>query len=92
MMLREILQAKGTEVHSTVPSAPLSEVVDKLVAHNCGSLVVLEEEGSQRMVGIITERDILRACAGNGEALCKRTVQEVMTTDASITRSTTRWA
>ena len=63
MTLHDILQTKGSEVFTTSPDTMLSEVVQLLVAHNCGSLIVLEDDDPQRMVGIVTERDILRACA-----------------------------
>ncbi len=65
MKLQEILRAKGVEVFTTVPGVTLSRVAELLVEHNCGSLVVVETEGSKKMVGIITERDILRACAAD---------------------------
>ena len=60
MKLREILKCKGDNVHTVSMHATLQEVVDALVRNNCGSLVVLEND---RMCGIITERDILRAAA-----------------------------
>lgn len=60
MKLHDILHNKGQEVHSTSPTDTLGHVVEKLVGNNCGALVVLEDD---RMVGIITERDVLRACA-----------------------------
>ena len=80
MTLQDILRVKGTEVYSTVPTATLAQVVQLLVEHNCGSLVVLAEESSRRMVGIITERDILRVCA-TGKSLDQLRVDTVMTTD-----------
>ena len=61
MFVKEILQVKGSQVFTIPVSAKLSEVVDELVTRNCGSLVVCEGD---RMVGIVTERDILRACEG----------------------------
>ncbi|HSH43186.1 MAG TPA: CBS domain-containing protein [Arenicellales bacterium] len=60
MKLREILQHKGAQVHSASPDDSLGDVVGKLVAKNCGALVVLE---GSRIAGIISERDVLRACA-----------------------------
>ena len=77
MSLQEILRAKGDEVFTTVPSVTLSRVSELLVEHNCGSLVVVETEGSKKMVGIITERDILRACAA-GKPLDQVKVDAVM--------------
>ena len=76
MKLRDILQAKGTEVYTISPSATLQEVVDALVANNCGSLVVVDESG---MLGIITERDILRAVSGGGRSLNEAKVSQHMT-------------
>lgn len=60
MLVRDILQTKGLVVHSCQPEDTLADVVDLLVGHNIGSLVVLQDG---EMVGIITERDILRATA-----------------------------
>lgn len=60
MQLKDILDAKGRTVYTISPDATLADVVEKLVHHNCGSLVVCEQG---EVVGIITERDILRTCA-----------------------------
>lgn len=77
MKLRDILYGKGLEVHGTSPDETLAEAVDKLVKHNCGALVVRE---GGRMVGIISERDVLRACAQLSHPLEAR-VGERMTRD-----------
>jgi CBS domain-containing protein len=66
MKLRDILQQKGCSVHTISSQATLQEVVNRLVAHNCGSLLVVDQE---RVAGIITERDILRAAAVPGRQL-----------------------
>jgi len=81
MTLQEILSAKGTKVLSISPEATLAEVVQKLVQFNCGSLVVCKNEDCSHMVGIITERDILRACAAGKKALDQVRVEEVMSHD-----------
>lgn len=82
MTLQEILRDKGRDVFSISPDATLEDVVQTLVRHNIGSLVVCERtSGSShgRMVGIITERDILRACAGHHAPLAAQKVEDVMT-------------
>ena len=81
MKLADILAHKGYKVHSIRPSATLAEVVQVLVRHNIGSLMVCEEEDCKRMLGIITERDILRACAARRGPLDATRVSEVMTTN-----------
>ncbi len=64
MKLQDILNVKGSAVHSISPDATLQEVVNNLVAHRIGSLVVCrrEADGTASLLGIITERDILHAC------------------------------
>lgn len=76
MQVREILGFKGRMVHTCAPDDTLGDVVDLLVGHNIGSLVVREDE---EMVGIITERDILRATAATRGPLEFVKVRERMT-------------
>ena len=88
MTLREILNAKGRAVHTIGWQATLEDVVQKLVRHNCGSLVVCDDDAADgperkpgRMVGIITERDILKACAMHKAPLAMLKVTDAMTGD-----------
>jgi CBS domain-containing protein len=78
MTIRTILQAKGNQVFKTEPQETLSVVVKQLVYHRCGSLLVCQGE---ELVGIITERDILRASAAEEYNLETTTVAELMTSD-----------
>jgi CBS domain-containing protein len=83
MLIQDILRAKGSEVCTIGPEATLTEVVRVLVGRNIGSLVVtnsVPETMEPRVVGIITERDILRAQAADRAALSEQTVAQVMTT------------
>jgi CBS domain-containing protein len=83
MSLQAILQHKGTRVFAISPDASLGEVVQKLVKYNCGSLVVCEGEDCTRMVGIISERDILRAWATRQSSLDPLRVSEIMTREVT---------
>ena len=76
MLLKDILATKGTTILSIAPSASMADAVDKMVAHRCGCLVVTEGE---TMVGIISERDVLRAISGVAEPLDKISVEQRMT-------------
>jgi CBS domain-containing protein len=78
MRLREILQHKGCQVFTIRSSASLQDVVERLVAHNCGSLLVVDD-GTLR--GIITERDILRAAMAADRPLTRCLVRDHMTAD-----------
>jgi CBS domain-containing protein len=81
MLLRDILLHKGTKVYSIEPDATLAEVVRRLVDHNCGSLVVCHRDNPTRLLGIITERDILRACAAGRVPLERHDVATCMTSE-----------
>jgi CBS domain-containing protein len=76
MTVQQILNLKGRHVHSISPDKTLQDVVHLLVQHNCGSLLVCAGE---QMVGIITERDILRACAELDQPLSSVPVSVRMT-------------
>src|SRR4029077_14265541 len=76
MHVRDVLSSKGKLVHTCTPDDTLADVADLLVGHNIGSLVVMQDE---EMVGIITERDMLRACAATRGPLESLKVSERMT-------------
>lgn len=75
-MLRDILRSKGDSVCTCSPGNTLEDVIRELVQRNIGSLIVVDGES---MVGIITERDILRATARYASAAGAVTVAECMT-------------
>lgn len=82
MTLHDILQIKGSQVHTIVPTATLGEVVRKLVGNKCGSLLVCKDPGENPCIdGIITERDILRACAERQGSINDVPVTDYMSTD-----------
>jgi CBS domain-containing protein len=84
MTLQDILHNKGTRVMTISSDSTLDDAVQMLVQHNIGSLVVCDRPdctSADAMIGIVTERDILRACATNRGQLTTQTVAEVMTRD-----------
>lgn len=84
MLLKDILRNKGGAVHTIRPQATLDELVRTLVQRNCGSLVVTDSDSSAPMLGIITERDVLRACAKYPGGLGEVRVADVMTVDVTV--------
>ncbi len=70
MTLHDILRNKGTNVYTIEPEATLADVARALAQHNIGSLLVCQPADSrgERLLGIITERDLVRACAKNPDA------------------------
>jgi CBS domain-containing protein len=82
MKIQDILAVKGTVVHSISAEAALREVVAELIERRIGALVVCRRDaaGKEELAGIITDRDILYACATGRRPLDEVKVAEVMTT------------
>ncbi len=83
MNLQDILTAKGTTVYTTEPEATLAEVVRQMVDHKVGGLLVCRRDvdRGEEILGIITERDLLRLFAAGRCDLTTICVAEVMSTD-----------
>jgi CBS domain-containing protein len=78
MKVRDILQHKGTDVRTIGPDATIQYVMETLLEHRIGSLVVCKDNGD--VLGIITERDVLHECTQHGEQVRSTRVREIMTT------------
>jgi CBS domain-containing protein len=81
MTVKDILAAKGGEVVSIEPTADLVTAAQLLTTHRIGVLVVVDAGG--RLVGILSERDIVRALAENAGAALQLSVAQVMTRNVS---------
>ncbi len=76
MKIQTVLASKGSHVVTIHPSQSLKQAAATLTQHNIGALVVVND--SDALVGILSERDIVRAAARRDDAL-RLTVQDVMT-------------
>jgi CBS domain-containing protein len=90
MRLQDILAVKGTTVFTTSPDIVLAEVVRQMVEHNIGSMLVCQRDLTlgERLVGILTERDMLRCFAAGKCDLTQLKVADVMTTKLITARPT----
>lgn len=82
MKIKEILRRKGATVHTITPDSTVQDAMSLLVEHNIGGLIVREKGGG--IVGIITERDILRQCAAGTHDPEGVFVSDVMTKELII--------
>ena len=64
MNVKTILAAKGGNVVTIEPTADLAAAVKLLTERHIGSVVILGAD--HRIVGILSERDIVRALAEHG--------------------------
>ena len=81
MSLKAILAAKGNEVVSISSTADLFAASKLLKKHQIGVLVVLDQGG--RLVGILSERDIVHAMAEGGDTVRQLPVSQMMTVKVS---------
>ena len=78
MLVSQILRSKGDTVFTIAPAETIAAVAALLHSRRVGALVVLEAE---RVVGIVSERDVVRALADGGAAALRQPVSGVMTRD-----------
>lgn len=77
MKISSILSTKGNFVATVSPDASVSELLALLAEHRIGAVVVADSEGS--VAGIVSERDVARACHARGGAALEQPVSEIMT-------------
>jgi CBS domain-containing protein len=78
MLVRDVVESKGRRVITIDSEANVGEAVAKLVQNNIGSLPVVDQ--AKRLVGIFSERDVLRLIHNRGEGFGRLRVADVMTT------------
>jgi len=68
------------EVYIVRPAEPLADAVAEMHKRHVGALVVVEEKPDQvRPVGVITDRDVIRAQVLQGRALTHLAIADAMT-------------
>jgi CBS domain-containing protein len=83
MLVSQILRSKGDTVFTVGPAETVAAVSSLLHSRRVGALVVLDAE---RVVGIVSERDVVRAMAEGGGGALVRAVSEFMTRDVQFAR------
>jgi CBS domain-containing protein len=77
MTVAAILALKGRDVVTTSADRTIAEVVRVLADQKIGALVVVEN--GDRIVGIVSERDIVKSTAAKGAAMLDEMVGAIMT-------------
>jgi CBS domain-containing protein len=81
VLIDHILQRKGTDVVTISADTPVKQAVATLRQHNVGALVVVGDDDA--VVGIISERDVVRALATDGAAVLGRDVRDLMSSEVT---------
>jgi CBS domain-containing protein len=76
MKISDIVRHKGSEVVTITPDDSVRDLLARLAEHNIGALVVVRGE---TVVGIVSERDVVRRLHHEGEQVLSATVGTLMT-------------
>jgi len=79
MFVSDILAQKGGLVYSVTPGTSVAEVAQQLSSRRIGSVLVLNDQSE--VVGIVSERDLVRAAATHGAKALELEARQVMTRD-----------
>jgi len=77
MKVADLLAGKGSTVKTIEPTASIRTLAQKLKSESIGAMVVSADQ--LRIVGIISERDVVRGYADYGPAVDNLTVADLMT-------------
>lgn len=87
MQVENILQSKGRAVTTVTAGSTIAEAVTLLNTKKIGAVVVVD---GKRVVGILSERDVVRHLGTDWAALANRPVSDVMTKNVvSVSRFAT---
>jgi CBS domain-containing protein len=79
MSVAAILKHKGHDVASVSPSARVPEIVRTLADRRIGAVLVRDAAG--QLLGIVSERDVVRSLARDGAAVLDMTAAQLMTSN-----------
>jgi CBS domain-containing protein len=77
MRIADVLRTKGTAVATVGSAVTVAELIRELAEHNVGALPVVD---GGRLIGIVSERDVVRRLHASGAGLLGATVADIMTT------------
>ena len=77
MTVKAIVCRKGTDVVTIDPTASLASAAKTLATHQIGAVIITGAD--RQVVGILSERDIVRALAKRGSSALEEPVGQVMT-------------
>lgn len=76
MFVDAILNAKGGDVVTVTSQSTIGELIAELARHNIGAILVVDND---QLVGIVSERDIVRHLSGSAEGFRSQPVAAIMT-------------
>jgi len=78
MLVAEILKDKGDAVYAIRPDLRLSDACSELDRRRVGALIVCDDD---KVVGVLSERDVVKAVAREGRDALDKPISAFMSTD-----------
>jgi CBS domain-containing protein len=85
MKIREMLRVTRVKSQALITVGPdelISAAIQKLAEHNKGALPVCNDKNE--LVGIVTERDIVRKCFMSGVDFVNKKIMDIMTKQVAV--------
>lgn len=82
MLIKDIM---STDVEIVAPDDPISLVAERMLKRDCGCIIVAKDD---RLVGMITDRDIALRCIAEGHDPSGTTAEKVMTPEILYCKET----
>lgn len=80
MRISELINRKGNAVVTVTPETSLTELLGVFFEHRIGAAIVSADDGAS-VIGIISERDVVRALHRSGTGVLDEPVGSIMTTE-----------
>lgn len=80
MRISDVLRVKGSDVATIAPTATVADLLAALAERNIGAMVVVHDK---QLVGIVSERDVVRCAHERGAEVFSTAVADIMTTDVA---------
>ena len=77
MTVAAILKHKGYDIIKIAPTDEIAEVAQVLSDHRIGAVLVMDR--ADQLLGIVSERDVVRSLSANGAGTLRMTAGQLMT-------------
>ena len=80
MIVAAVLKEKGSEVVTVTSATSVTDIARVIASRKIGAVVVCDDD---RLAGIVSERDVVKAISAQGEAALRLTASDIMTKDVT---------
>jgi CBS domain-containing protein len=87
MTIAAVLREKGASIISVAPETGMAEVAHVIATRRIGAVVVMDAD--RKLVGILSERDVVKALSQRGASVLDLKAADIMTREVTMVDPTT---